>query len=357
MTKRCSGSSFCYSRISGRGIYKSVSHKNFTWDNGTGQTADSDVLMNILSGEQYYMRKVNHRAELEYYQHLIHNPADRRCVVWPSDIITNVPDLKSNLYTEYSYCEKTEDPSDAGIRYALLFPLNTPLCKLTCDRILPELGELSWKNQKIVRFARSLLRSVAILNDGGYLYFDYHFRKLLTDSAECRRVMLDYSNLIYPIDTAAETFAQWKCRAESTEFPVEFAHPEIVRNPAARWDICKQNYSLAAMLFYLFIGRYAYDGPMMEGYSDDTLQNHYIKFRDYHKMPVFIFDENNTANALGVFADEAALILLWQELPEEIRRAFSSALCIDRYDSEAALARLTPLKWLELIKKYNLAEV
>ena len=101
------------------------------------------------------------------------------------------------------------------------------------------------------------------------------------------------------------------------------------------------------MLFYLLMGRHAYDGSLLAGYPDDDPYNHYVKFRDYHKMPVFIFDPEDRSNAIGTFEEERGTVVLWEEAPEELRGWFLHAL---RRSGSKAAESPSPENWLALFR-------
>ena len=117
------------------------------------------------------------------------------------------------------------------------------------------------------------------------------------------------------------------------------------------FDYRSQNYSMTAMFFYLMFGRYAYDGKLMDGYMDDTEREHYEKFRDYHKMPVFIFDPKDDSNALGTFADEQQILDLWEETPGEIKTLFLHTLCQENAERTGKDRTASPEDWLKCFEK------
>lgn len=129
-------------------------------------------------------------------------------------------------------------------------------------------------------------------------------------------------------------------------YPVEFAEPAVVQGRQEYFDYRSQNYSMAAMFFYLMFGRHAYDGKLMDGYMDDTEREHYEKFRDYHKMPVFIFDPEDDSNALGTFADEQAILDLWTEVPEKLKYLFLRALRQENAERTGKDNTPLPEEWL-----------
>ena len=104
------------------------------------------------------------------------------------------------------------------------------------------------------------------------------------------------------------------------------------------------------LFFFLFLGQYAYDGRLLTGYADDTIQTHYVKFRDYHKMPVFIFDPTDTQNSLGAFFEEQQVITTWNEIPENLKRLFIRTLRQQNAERTVFVNNPTPSTWLKCFK-------
>lgn len=334
-----------YSEMFSRGMYRL--HPKEVWSRieSPGQAAESSVLWNILTEEKFHVRLDNARHARRYHEFLIRHPADSRYILWPLDVMEYAPEVRSELYTLNHYSDKR--PTEPQMNHMLLFPAE-PEMRVGCDRILEGIPGKNWKQEEIRRLAAGILRCFDRINRDGYLYFDIHFSRFLTDS-EKDELFLDFSGLIFPADGKPHTYAPLP-----GVVPVEFAHPDLILGNTRTWESWQQNYSLTAMLFYLFIGRYAYDGRLMEGYPDDTMQNHYIKFRDYHRMPVFIFDEEDHSNHLGRFSSEQRTIALWEELPGEIRKAFTDVLCVRTGDAHREAAEtMTPARWLALLEGIN----
>ena len=183
----------------------------------------------------------------------------------------------------------------------------------------------SWKNKKIQQMAIEIARRIQSINESGYLYLDFHLSRLFF--SQDGRLYLNFSNLIFPDRNKQQWAEEDFFDMEACSYPVEFAEPAIVQGKQKYFDYSSQNYSMAAMFFYLMFGRYAYEGRLMDGYVDDSERAHYEKFRDYHKMPVFIFEPEDDSNALGLFADEQRIVELWKDAAPALRDLFLRAMC------------------------------
>ncbi len=138
-------------------------------------------------------------------------------------------------------------------------------------------------------------------------------------------------------------------------YPIEFAEPSIVTGACALPDFNTQNYSLAAMIAYLLMGRYAYDGPLLDGERDDTPIYHYAKFNKYHKMPFFVFDsspqERAHGNALGTFSEDQEVLRLWNELPESVRKLLEFTLTSTNALRQHEVHNPSPNTWMKVFSE------
>ena len=197
--------------------------------------------------------------------------------------------------------------------------------------------------------AVEIARALESLNRSGYLYADIHLSRIYF--SDVGSVYLDFSNLIFSFQDSVGRAADTVCRVEQGEYPLEFADPALVRGLAPHVDLHSQNYSLCALFFYLFLGRYPYDGRLLTGYVDDTSQQHYVKFRDYHRMPVFIFDPEDTKNSLGAFWEEQQVIELWEELPGKLQEMFIRTLRQENAERTGPVNNPTPSTWLRCFRE------
>lgn len=336
-----------YSDVYGRGIYKWTG-RMVEDPLGVNEGRVSPLLENMETGEIFFMKWIYEYSKQAEHIRKVKNPPDRKDILWPCDLI-RVEDenqLKCDLTVDqiYSYSHK-ESREHHG--FAVLFSYGGyPVCE-DGGRYLSHIGKKNWKNEKIRNMVIQIAEHIKNINDNGYLYLDFHLSRMFF--RENGELFLNYSNLVLPFfRTEKETLdTNYQYRPEIGIYPVEFAEPAIIQEKQKYFDYRSQNYSMAAMFFFLLFGRYAYDGRLMDGYMDDTEREHYEKFRDYHKMPVFIFDSKDTTNALGTFADEQVILNTWNEAPEELRNMFLAVLCQKNAQRIGNNQTFTPAQWLE----------
>lgn len=345
-------SDILYSAIYGRNFYKCTDRMvqdPLAGDEGRGNV--SPLLVNIETNEMFFMKRVNESYEvMEKYIQKIKNPPNREDILWPCDLIKleTADQVECELAVDqvYSYSHERTAKYD---NLVALFPYGGyPVCE-NGSRYLSHIGELSWKNPKIRNMVMQIATCVKNLNQYGYLYLDFHFSRMFF--YENGKIYLNFTNLLF-FDSAYKTVENvGYFNEENCTYPIEFAEPAFVQGKQELFDYRSQNYSMTAMFFYLMFGRYAYDGKLMDGYMDDTEREHYEKFRDYHKMPVFIFDPKDDSNALGTFADEQQILDLWEETPGEIKTLFLHTLCQENAERTGKDRTASPEDWLKCFEK------
>lgn len=362
---------YYYSLIYGHGIYKwnQESIADPFRDNANGDEF-TPVLMNRLTKEKFFLRRIesDNSEVLNYYKQMVLVPPSRKKYFWPCDII-QLNDYQSNICTVFVEQQYTANPVEPRYRkgqYALLFPLlelehmkngikkiaeikhiNSKKIEVVAayevmakkdllydiegwqttiavkqSKYNAEIPSfcLNWKNPEVKKMAIEIVKSIRDLNQQGYLYFDMHLSRFFFK--ENGEVYLDFSQLL--------TFNQDKWHSVDLQndyltqqlFPVEFAEPAIINQVGNNPDYQTQNYSLTALLFYLFFNCYAYDGRTLEGKADNTVSNHYIRFQLYHKIAKFIFDDEDKENKLSAFDYNEAVMQLWREFPGQLKEKF-----------------------------------
>lgn len=320
------------------------------------------------TGERFFARRVSGfgslagQKELIYlYTSQISRPPQRRQILWPSDLIRLEGQLPfdCDVLVERRYMMGGGDANRCGEEgegaLALLFPYGDYPALEDGERYLASLGRMDWRNKKVQSLLWRIASAFDRLNQKGYLYLDIHMKRLFFK--QDGSLFFDFSNLIFANSIsrglAMEDLLGKKGKKAVLPgaYPVEFAEPAVVSGKQKTLDASSQNYSLTALFFYLMFGRYPYEGKLMDGYSDQNEREHYEKFRDYHKMPVFIFDPLDDSNRLGDFAEEQAVIELWNELPGELRTLFAKTLIQSNATREVMAANPAPAQWLDCFQK------
>lgn len=343
-----------YSVIYGGGIYEWNGQKvqdPLGGDRGEGRT--SPLLTNLITGETFFLKRLPESVRDRFRARVLTPPRNEH-VRWPSDMV-HLEEAQRETCSLFVAQEYSPAPAaeQEGVD-ALLFPYGGYPKMVDGLRRLSQVEAPSWKVQEIRSMAVEIARALESLNRSGYLYADIHLSRIYF--SDVGTVYLDFSNLIFSLQDSVGRRADMVCRVEQGEYPLEFADPALVRGLTPHVDLHSQNYSLCALFFYLFLGRYPYDGRLLTGYMDDTLQRHYVKFRDYHKMPVFIFDPEDTENSLGAFWEEQQVIELWEELPGKLREMFIRTLRRENAERTGAVNNPTPSTWLRCFRELGWCE-
>lgn len=341
-----------YSTVFGSGIYEwngQLVQDPLCGDKGEGHL--SPLLTNIITGEQFFMKRFNCSYKMHNcFRERILTPPINSHVLWPSDMI-NLTEEQQNDCSLFVAQEYTPTPTPNSQRTgtrALLFPYGGYPKVINGIRKLAQMDTPNWKSKEVRDMAIQIARALESVNRSGYFYADIHLSRIYFN--EMGEAYLDFSNLIFSFKDAVGESAKEVCHLEPIEYPVEFADPAVVRGLASNVDFHSQNFSVCALFFYLFLGQYPYDGRLLTGYADDSIQMHYMKFRDYHKMPVFIFDPNDTQNALGAFFEEQQVISLWEELPDALKKLFVQTLRQENAERSVPVNNPTPSMWLKCFR-------
>lgn len=344
-----------YSTVFGSGIYEwngQFVQDPLCGDKGEGHL--SPLLTNVITGEQFFMKRFNCSYKMHnVYRDRILVPPVNKHILWPSDMLNLSDEQQSNcsLFVAQEYTPTpTPNEQRTGTR-ALLFPYGGYPRVVNGVRKLSQIETRNWTTPEIRRMAVEIARALESINRSGYFYADLHLSRIYF--CDDGMVMLDFSNLIFSIKDSIGEAAKEICHVEDSEYPIEFADPAVVRGITPNVDFHSQNFSLSALFFFLFTGQYAYDGRLLTGYADDTEQTHYTKFRDYHKMPVFIFDPDDTQNALGAFFEEQQVIELWNEMPDPLKRLFVRTLRQGNAERKLFVNNPTPSMWLKVFAELS----
>ncbi len=331
-----------YSCIHGGGLYE--------W-NGEKLDSQYPLLNNVMSGERFFAKLVRFDAILPSYIRYILDPADREVILWPSDIIKlrDIQDEAFDVFAENEYKDVVLRGGNGSYSYALLFEQSMWNSYLSLEYKLNALGYRKaegWRLKEIQKMAVDIVSAIKKLNSSGYAYYDIQLSRFLYVGD---RLYLDFSNLLHMVKQHDEP----DLRVDKGVYPLEFAEPYVAEKEYGYMDIDTQNYSLAALLFYMLYGRYAYDGPLLHGFAASNIQQHYVKFEMYHKLPVFIFDKEDDRNRLGTFVDEESVIALWDESPSELRQMFEAVLKGSNATRREFSHNPKPEDWLNCFKTIN----
>ena len=342
----------CFSYLYGNGVYRNAEiYISDPLNSDDSNAGTSSILENVVTGEAFYIKLISWRKNLDLYSKKVLMPPNCDCISWPSDIIElrEEQQLYTSIFAENEYTDNATAFANRTADGALLFSFKPMLHVENVAARLNEERVRNWHNPFIRRVAAEILLAMDKLNAGGYIYGDIHLSRFFW--IDDKKIYLDFSPLaISKVDLMGEQFDDSNTLKRGM-YPIEFAEPSVVLGKQTFVDIQMQNYCLCALLFYLLVGKYAYDGRLLSGYLDDSPQNHYRKFNDYHKMPIFIFDPIDNQNNLRAFDEDTNAIELWNELPINIKALFQTTLRRENAERIFAPNNPSPSVWLNSFRE------
>lgn len=312
-----------------------------------GNGATSPLLTNLLTGERFFAKRFDgDEYELAKYRSCVLYPIFKSMGSWPCDIIelndAQAPDYR--LFVRHEYTDVPTPVDRWPGRYALLFPLGELSALESAEERLRRTNvKDGWKSGDIRDMAVKITEAVININKAGYIFADMHFSRFFFSGDSC---YLGFSNLTFPLSDLDDPQAKCTRAPKRGEYPLEFAEPAYAQGKVDAMDMRTQNFSLTALLFYLLLGRYAYDGNMTEHITDNNMINHYNLLDYFLETPVFIFDPQNRDNELGAnIQRNRETLSLWHDLPFDLQQFFYLGL-----NTESALRETrnipTPNAWM-----------
>ncbi|MBR0283468.1 MAG: hypothetical protein IJQ81_18055 [Oscillibacter sp.] len=315
----------------------------------------SPLLTHALTGKEYFLRRVSlpPAETLRTYESRVLHPPRNGLVLWPADLIPLSSEDKKEctLFAENRYGVPGARKSPPDGAYAAAFPSEF-LSMRDSGRVRRILRQ-NWRSEEVRRFAVQLVRLLDQLNQDGYFYADFHVSRFLF--RKDGRLILDYSPFVCSGKELRREDGLRLPRASNCSYPVEFADPSVIRGITPNIDFESQNYQLSAFLFFLLFGRLAYDGRLLSGRADDDGWSHELKFRDYHRNPIFIFDPEDRENSPGYFAEDSHLETLWEELPPPMRELFIRSLRKENAERSIPADNPGAGEWLEIMERLGWA--
>ncbi len=266
---------------------------------------------------------------LKKWKYFIEHPIDINNILWPVDIIRD----------------------DEGV-YGLVFRRRAfPPLKPFKDRLYND-EKLDWRNDDIQKLTINFLDLCKKIHDGGYAYHCFDICRMRFNPQDMD-ILFDFSL------SMSRTYGELKKeeKINHADVGIEFLSPWLEMHEDNKMSLEDDYYSIAAILFRLMIGRMPYQGRLMDGMGDmmnllrDIDENNHISmFAKYREHPVFIFDENNKENTIGIFSEEEIFIERWNALPENVKKMFNDVLNENnvKADNENRIT-YSPEEWLEVL--------
>ena len=268
------------------------------------------------------------------WRYFIEHPINIKHFFWPVDIV-----------------EITKEKIGLVFRKRA-FPKLKPIKQLLYS---PEL--LNWENADIQNIVKSLLVALDELHSGGYAYHAFDMERIFYNESN-GEVLIDFS-----LAMSRHYFDRQHVEPISpSDVQIEFMPPWSKFNERNFFSLEDDYYSLAAMLFRLLIGRMPYQGRRMDGAGDIMdrqrdvdLGMHTRMFEHYRDNPVFIFDESDRSNSIGLFSHEEKIVGRWEKLPEEIKELFKEVFSKDNIEMNYGSKKLYPERvWMNALERANI---
>lgn len=302
-----------------------------------------DTMTHLLSDTEVTVRPIKQLDDeivQTKWRHFIEHPINPNHATWPIDIVS-LGDGKMGLIFKKRSLSKLQPIKNVLYRSILLGKEKEDVQKLT----------------------RNLLNAFIDMHDCGYAYHAFDIEKIFYN-VETKEVVFDFtlgmsrhrSDVGFASDVDPEAIG------------IEFLPPWIDFDNRSKLSLADDYYSIAALLFRLFIGRMPYQGRLMHTHGNNNIMEidmdvdpaaHLNMFTYYHEHPVFIFDPDDDSNNVGeVLADEKQYVSRWNELPENVRDMFIKTFSkqniehgIDNYDK---MQLFTPRQWMDALTNANI---
>ena len=341
-----------FSTLRGNGIYCRTGRQMKMPENLQKDKPECPVFAKFDTGEEFFARAF-YPVHREAMKSLVMEQVPSDLILWPVDIISSakgeVAICQNMVETVYDF-ESTSEEVTAHRMEALLFRTNACIAGISLRDFLrahQSKKRLSYENSEVLFAAKCILRGFVMLNKRGFLYLDVDLDKLhLVEE----HLYFDFSGLIFRTPNQIEARRTQSVIRRPWIAP-EFAEPALVKGIISEPDYRAQNYAIAALLFYMFFGVHAYEGKLLYGYNEDSENEYFEKYRVYHNMDIFVFDEHDHSNSIGVFTHEDEIINLWEKAPKAVKITFQRALSTENAERKCARDQnLSPEKWLQLIE-------
>lgn len=294
-------------------------------------------IKNIKNNEEYYCVKFNRSAgiNLEMWKSIILKPT--HCsVFWPVDII----------------CREDE----YGVTYFFVFTYRFVPKTVSLNTLSKENKGLGFEKNIIKNTIDVLLNTIRQNFDYQYLYMCWDDSMIFIDE-ENGEILIPFSfYMLYKFNL--------KISLNTSEYfsvcldPYAYLNRDCDENDfnsgVYTVDFYSEMYAIASLLFKLLIGRYPFEGALMDGIFNSTDDEKKRWISEYLKHPIFIFDPNDETNKLGEFANEQIFIQRWESLTEKLREMFLNVFSKENINRLGAYPiYYTPQEWIDALDEFD----
>lgn len=277
--------------------YSAVAGANQYLEDGTEYTWLSGekypVVRHCTADEQFHLRPMQVQAEPEQIAWVTAHGVPEM-FVWPVDAAA-----KAGAAPSYQYVFR-----------------NLPAAKLrnlsewTAERNTADDPAAA---EAAARYARMIVQDARHFYACGYAYYGWN-PEMIYPAADGKSMIYDFSG------TADRAAAE-------KPFPQPGVY-KLLTDPA-KTQYCPDldYFGLMVLLFYVLIGKYPYDGRLMDGIGRATALEQDAWYETYRRNSVFIFDPHDSRNSVGTFEHEKIYCARWESLPADVRALFTQTFC------------------------------
>ena len=267
----------------------------------TGRTIDTisqnsaKLLQHVKSKDEFYIVKASDLLLLQSMENLfdiVAYPANRS-FFWPVDVVKD----------------------DKGGQFFFVFPFRYEAKRVALSDLSKDENYLGVEKDYIKPILINIVDAFQSLYENGYIYYIWDDNIIYCNRND-NSILMPFSDKLSVGLNSSRTLGK-------NEYHTEFIDPYVYDNNCA-YDYQSEMYILASLLFRLLIGRFPYEGSLMDGITKETEHEFQQWVQKYTSRPVFIFDRNNTRNAIGTFSNEKRFIDRWNMLTPKLQDMFCS---------------------------------
>ena len=325
-------------------FFSSLSGYNYYMSDGSIKMIDGHCsLIHCQSNENVILKSLSLNSFSEYlWRYFLSNPPTSKHFLWPEDIVW-----------------LNETSLDDFGNYGIIFDAASlgelePLSKIVFE---DNSHVLDYRDKNIQKLIISLLESLSMLEESGYVYNSYDINRIHYNPKTMDVYFSFSTSTVLKKDT--KDFFKFF----NNDVSIDFLPPWVNIEKMDNLNIDSANYSFAALLFRLMVGRLPYQGSAQHGdvtgylmkaiaEEQDQGARHFQTIMQYRNVPIFVFDPSDNSNDPGARNIDRAIAERWESLPVEIRSSFQKTFSkgnINCHYNDREVISLS--EWSRLIKE------
>lgn len=294
----------------------------------TASCNDAILIKHMSSGEEYYCVKLRTRSfndSVSKWREIINNPA-HKSFFWPVDIIS-IPDRETGY-----------------VWFSLVYPCKSVAPVVSFSNFTTSSEYMGVESPIAKQLAKNIVDAFVNFYNHSYLYNIWDNNNFFVNTK-------DHTLIVSFSDVTDIISGENKAEIIMEDYFTEYTDPYGYNNEF-KYDSISEMYSLAAMIFRILVGRYPYEGALMDGNMKSSELEIFQWKKEYISHPIFIFDDSDKRNSIGDFDHERIFLWRWDSLTNELRKMFSDIFQEKNVlRQNSSVVSYTPYDWNEALKK------